>query len=91
MEELERRIKMNWNPTKGNNSNPVIILLSIAKNGMLLNVEVHKSSGSQTFDNSAINAIRLTAPFKPLPQKFEGDKVDIQFTLDYTRSGISGY
>ena len=91
MKELQRRIKMNWDPPKGNESKRVVLLFSIARDGRLLNVKVHKSSGLQPADNAAINAVKLTAPFRPLPPEFKGDKVDIQFTFDYTVFGISGY
>ena len=91
MKELQRRIKMNWDPPKGNESKRVVLLFSIARDGRLLNVKVHKSSGLQTADNAAINAVKLTAPFRPLPPDFKGDKVDIQFTFDYTVFGINGY
>ena len=90
MKELQRRIKMNWDPPKGNESKRVVLLFSIARDGRLLNVKVYKSSGLQIADNAAINAVKLTAPFRPLPPEFKGDKVDIQFTFDYTVFGISG-
>ena len=91
MKELQRRIKMNWEPPKGNESKRVVLLFSIARDGRLLNVKVHKSSGLQSADNAAINAVKLTAPFRPLPPEFRGDKVDIQFTFDYTVFGVNGY
>ncbi len=91
MKELQRRIKMNWEPPKGNESKRVVLLFSIARDGRLLNVKVQKSSGLQAADDAAINAVKLTAPFRPLPPDFKGDKVDIQFTFDYTVFGINGY
>ncbi len=90
MKELQRRIKMNWDPPKGNESKRVILLFSIARDGRLLNVKVHRSSGLQAADNAAINAVKLTAPFRPLPAEFRGESVDIQFTFDYNVFGVSG-
>lgn len=89
MKELQRRIKMNWDPPKGNESKRVILLFSIARDGRLLNVKVHRSSGLQSADNAAINAVKLTAPFRPLPPEFKGQSVDIQFTFDYNVFGVS--
>lgn len=89
MKELQRRIKMNWDPPKGNESKRVILLFSIARDGRLLNVKVHRSSGLQSADNAAIEAVKLTAPFRPLPPEFKGQSVDIQFTFDYNVFGIS--
>ena len=89
MKELQRRIKMNWDPPKGNESKRVVLLFKIARDGRLLNVSVHRSSGLETADKAAINAVKLTAPFRPLPPEFKGDHVDIQFTFDYNVLGAS--
>lgn len=91
MRELQRRIKMNWNPPKGNESKRVVLLFKIAKDGRLLSCSVYKSSGLPSADNAAINAVKLTAPFKPLPADFKGQSIDIQFTFDYNVFGASGY
>ena len=90
MKELQRRIKMNWDPPKGNESKRVILLFSIARDGRLLNVKVHRSSGLEAADRAAIDAVKLTAPFRPLPPEFKGNSVDIQFTFDYNVFGVSG-
>ena len=91
MRELQQRIKRNWEPPKGEESRRVVLLFSIAKDGRLLNVKVSKSSGLTTADNAAIAAVKLTAPFKPLPPEFKENHVDIQFTFDYTVFGASRY
>ena len=91
MKELQRRIKMNWDPPKGNESKRVILLFSISKDGRLMSVKVHKSSGLPAADNAAINAVKLTAPFRPLPPEFKGNSVDIQFTFDYNVLGAKMY
>lgn len=91
MRELQRRIKMNWDPPKGNESKRVVLLFKIAKDGRLLSCSVYKSSGLPNADKAALNAVRLTAPFKPLPAEFKGSSIDIQFTFDYNVFGASGY
>lgn len=90
MKELQRRIKMNWDPPKGNESKRVVLLFSIARDGRLLNVSVHRSSGLPAADKAAIDAVKLTAPFRPLPPEYKRNSVDIQFTFDYNVFGISG-
>ena len=91
MRDLQRRIKANWNPPKGNESKRVVLLFSIAKDGKLLGVRVAKSSGLKVADDAAISAVKLTAPFKPLPAEYKKSSVDIQFTFDYSVFGVSGY
>lgn len=91
MRELQRRIKMNWDPPKGNESKRVVLLFKIAKDGRLLSCSVYKSSGLKNADDAALNAVKLTAPFKPLPAEYKGQSIDIQFTFDYNVFGASGY
>lgn len=91
MRELQRRIKMNWDPPKGNESKRVVLLFKIAKDGRLLSCSVFKSSGLPGADKAAINAVQATAPFRPLPAEFKGPSIDIQFTFDYNVFGASGY
>ena len=87
MRELQRRIKLNWDPPKGNESKRVILLFKIAKDGRLLSCRVHKSSGLPSADQAALKAVELTAPFRPLPADFRGQSIDIQFTFDYNVFG----
>ena len=91
MRELQRRIKLNWDPPKGNESKTVVLLFKIAKDGRLLSCKVHRSSGLPSADQAALKAVELTAPFRPLPADFKGQSIDIQFTFDYRVFGASRY
>ena len=91
MRELQRRIKLNWDPPKGNESKTVILMFKIAKDGRLLSCKVNKSSGLPSADQAALKAVELTAPFRPLPADFKGQSIDIQFTFDYRVFGASRY
>ncbi len=91
MRELQRRIKMNWDPPKGNESKRVVLMFKIAKDGRLLSCNVFKSSGLPNADKAAINAVQASAPFRPLPAEFKEPSIDIQFTFDYNVFGASGY
>lgn len=91
MRELQRRIKLNWDPPKGNESKRVVLLFKIAKDGRLLSCRVHKSSGMPIADQAALKAVELTAPFRPLPADFKGQSIDIQFTFDYNVFNASRY
>lgn len=91
MRELQRRIKMNWDPPKGNESKRVVLLFKIAKDGRLLSCRVFKSSGLPNADKAAINAVHLAAPFRPLPAEYKGANIDIQFTFDYNVFGATKY
>lgn len=91
MRELQRRIKLNWSPPKGNESKRVVLLFKIAKSGRMLSCRVLKSSGLPAADQAALRAVELTAPFRPLPAEFRGQSIDIQFTFDYNVFGANRY
>lgn len=98
MAEVTRRIKRNWQPLRSERSKKVVVEFYIARDGMLVNdrgepvelsvniadaVKVLRSSGDRNTDMMAIEAIRLSAPFKPLPPQEKADLVPINFTFDY--------
>lgn len=80
---VERSIKTNWDPPKGNPSNIVVVLFKIGKDGRLLSKHIYKPSGFANYDKAALKAVKLSAPFKPLPKEFKENSVDIMFTFDY--------
>ena len=90
MAELQRRIKRNWQPPKQNNSKRVVLMFKIGRDGRLLGLSVARSSGDPEADRSAMSAVQLTAPFRPLPAEYTNNSIDIQFTFDYNVFGIGG-
>ena len=91
MRELQQRIKRNWDPPRGEESRRVVLLFGISRDGRLTNVRVQKSSGLESADRAAIAAVKLTAPFRPLPAAYRENSVDIQFTFDYNVFGGRRY
>lgn len=92
MRDLQERIKRNWSfPQNIEKSNPdkvklVVTRFKISKDGSLLGVPViEKSSGIERIDSSCIDAIKLTAPFRPLPPGFTGEYLDTSFTFEALR------
>lgn len=83
MRDMQKNIKINWNPPKLTKNTSVTLVYTIGKNGELLSYAVYKSSGNKEMDNSAIEALKATAPFKPLPAAFSKSSVDVKFTFDY--------
>jgi TonB family protein len=83
MKNLQRRIKHNWNPPRGNNSKRVVVHFKVDKYGKLLKLQIAQSSGQPESDSAAIQAVKDSAPFQPLPVEYTGKDVDIEFTFDY--------
>jgi periplasmic protein TonB len=89
MSEIKRRLTRNWHPPRGENTQVVVLLFEIARDGTLNKVEVNTSSGDTIVDEAAIDAVKISAPFKALPEGFTAESVPILFTFDYTVYGSS--
>ena len=90
MRELQRRIKRNWHPPRGNESKKVVLLFKVSRDGRLLRLNVNKSSGLSDADDAALEAVKMSAPFRPLPPEYQGSDIDIQFTFDYNVFSVGG-
>jgi len=82
MADLQRRIKRAWTPPKYHESNRVVVVFKIHKNGELSNLRLVTSSGSAIVDQAAMRAVETAAPFRALPAEADDD-IDVQFTFDY--------
>jgi len=91
LRELQRKIKLNWEPPKADKSKRVVLLFTIGKDGSLQKCNVYKSSESEDADKAAMDAVYASQPFEPLPAGFKGKNVDIQFSFDYNVLGSSRY
>jgi TonB family protein len=82
MADLQRRIKRAWYPPKFHESNRVVVIFKIHKNGELSHLRLVTASGSSIVDQAAMRAVETAAPFRALPAG-AGDDIDVQFTFDY--------
>lgn len=83
MSKMQKEIKANWNPPNIKTTKHVVLLYKINNDGTVPKSEILKSSGSKKMDASALEALNKSAPFSPLPKKYKGTSVDVQFTFDY--------
>ena len=84
---VTRKTRTNWNIPRGQEEKKVTILYKIAKNGDLLDAKVIKSSGSAKADKAALEAVKKSAPFNPLPKQYTGNNLEIQYTFGYNIMG----
>ena len=64
----------------------VVALVTIARDGRLLDVAISRSSGSKTLDNAVLEVIRAAAPYAPLPNDVLGDRHTFVLPLNYRRN-----
>lgn len=80
--ELQRRVNLNWTPTQTNSPSRTKALLKISRDGRLLASKISLSSGNPSMDKSVLEAIQLTAPFRPLPPGYNGESLIIELTFN---------
>lgn len=92
LDQIRRRIKEKWGfPCVRNASThqceykttQLVIEFGIAKDGKVPFVNVLRSSGYPIYDDYAVNAVKLAAPFPPIPDTFSKTGVPIHATFSY--------
>lgn len=63
---------------------------TIRKDGTLARVKVLESSGYPILDNGVVEAIRLAAPYPPLPDSMNKDKLTVVWTFRYILTAYAG-
>lgn len=81
--ELQRRIKNNWRPPSDSQTKRIVAVFSVGRAGNLVGITIKQSSGTPLADQAAVQAIQVSAPFKPLPPNYRGNTIDVLFTFDY--------
>lgn len=59
------------------------VIFSIKRGGSLGHASVERGSGSGVLDASAIEAVRGSSPFPPLPEEFAADEMEIRVNIIY--------
>ncbi len=83
MAELQRRIKRHWQPPQAQESKKVVVIFRIDRSGRLLSLNVKGTSGFVEADHAALEAVKLSAPFRPLPVGHPDNDLAVEFTFDY--------
>jgi TonB family protein len=64
----------------------VVLRITIARDGRLVDVGVSRSSGSPTLDNFTLNMVRQAAPYSPLPDDITGPQHTFVLPLNFRRN-----
>jgi periplasmic protein TonB len=81
---MVQRIRQNWNPNQGARGEP-IVKFTIRRDGMIVAVELEKSSGQELLDLEARRAVHRTQQLAPLPREFTESSLTVHLTFDFQR------
>ncbi|MEA3409334.1 MAG: TonB family protein, partial [Candidatus Eisenbacteria bacterium] len=83
---LQGKITRNWKQPSarftGGDSPTARISFTVVRTGSITNLRIARSSNWSTIDQSALQAVRDSAPFAELPSTYLGDRLDV--TIDFT-------
>jgi len=77
---IQSRVKRNWTLPAAlmpKDNVETIIEVKISRGGTLEHIGFEKSSGNKYFDDSALNAVKKSAPFPPFPAYISGNHIDM--------------
>ena len=86
VDAVRRKVTDNWlryeidpHTTPGER---VYLVFDILRNGQPANVQLEKSSGIPSLDQSAIRALQRIDTFGPLPNDYAGNRVSVEFYFE---------
>lgn len=83
MADMQRKIKREWHPPKGNTSDRIQVLFRLSKEGALSDLRVLTPGLSEAASRAATEAVtRASKNFSPLPAGAP-DSIGLEFTFDY--------
>jgi protein TonB len=89
--ELKKRIEANWvypqEAARKGQSGHGLVGFVLRRDGSLREVEIVQSSGVTLLDRYLVNAIRLAAPFPPVPDRLGRDSLPVAMTFRYILDG----
>jgi len=78
-----KSVNRNWQYSSQFENLKCMIYFQIQRNGDIDKVEVDKSSGDPLFDQLALRAVKLSAPFPPLPEGYGDSYLGIHFEFQH--------
>jgi protein TonB len=89
VDAVRNRISSNWLYSTVDSSvrwaPRAVLTFDILRNGSVTNVQILRSSGNPSVDNSAVRAILSSNPVNPLPNEYAGQRVSVEFWFEFRR------
>lgn len=62
----------------------VLIAFTLSKNGRVIDLAINASSGYETLDNAALQAVRNAGPFPPIPEKLGRETIVFNLPISFS-------
>ena len=84
VDTMNQRIRSNWDQKQGA-AGQTVVKFTIRRDGVLVNVEVEKTSGNPLLDLESKRAVINTRQLAALPAQFDRPTLTVLLTFDYLR------
>lgn len=85
MQKVHQKVGSAWKapsetPKEGSKA---VVIVTILRDGSLIENRLHMKSGSDAWDQSALDAVKKAAPFDPLPKSYPRTSVEVHFHFEW--------
>lgn len=84
MENVQTSLQKNWIPPDFLETGHVRVLFRINSDGKVLSSRIVETSGNEVYDESALDAIKKSAPFDKFPETTYRESITINYSFDTT-------
>ncbi len=84
--QVVQKILKNWLKPQIQPDKNVVVVFKIETTGEVKELKCQHSSGSKEWDESALEAVRRSNPFEPIPQDWAAPSMELQYTFDPKRT-----
>ena len=84
MQKVHQKVGASWKRPEETPKPPAkaVVIVTILRDGSVIESRLHMKSGSDAWDASALDAIKTAAPFDPLPKSYPRTSVEVHFHFE---------
>jgi TonB family protein len=84
LQKMHKQVGLAWKrPAPPKAGSKAVVIVTILRDGSLLDTRLHMKSGSDAWDASALAAVKSASPFDPLPKSYPRTSVEVHFHFEY--------
>ena len=94
MKNVQEKLRATWQPPDFMEEGHVTVFFKLTRQGRVLNAAIIESSGDDIYDESALDAIKESAPFGEFPDESLREFISIKYSFDtilIEEERMSGY
>jgi len=85
LQKMHQKVGASWKRPAETPQAPAksVVIVTILRDGSLLESRLHMKSGIAQWDASALEAVKKASPFDPLPKSYPRTSLEVHFHFEY--------